>query len=393
MKIIYSATNKRRNGSLDPGAITSFYIQALSFMKIIEYSWIPISEKFYNKYLIARKKLELKFQSITKYIKNTIYESNNINTKKKKFKNISNWFSDYYTVEYKIRQIKNKKFLFNYLWQNLWSLASFFTSSFGKLRSAWLYFKNTRTNYFSTFYYSGALYKFIKPGNLGYLNENSTGYRLKPDSEEKEEKALPYKLHPYVSYAHSPYNHVHATCSSGTIGFKKKHRRSKDALYKMKDYFNIFFTYYFSLYKIDFLFFRFNGIFKLFKALKNKMFDQFRVNFYNLRKLFFKSRKLKKALDLYDDNRDEYPKLIGNLIAMISAKVPAKTLVPDKETEEYLKKSMEKSDVQFNAKRAKLSKLNFKILHYISKFPKFIYVLDTTAYPFNGCRRVRHYKK
>lgn len=235
------------------------------------------------------------------------------------------------------------------------------------------------------------MYKFKAPNNLELLNKFYNPNKINLVTKESDD--FPYKLHPYVSYAHSPYSYINATCSSGTLGYKKKNRRSPEVLNTMKNYFNIFFIYYFALHKIDFLFFKLNGIFKIFKSLKHQMFTQFKTNFYKLKKIYIESRKLKKVIDVYDENRDIYPKLIGNLVAMASAKKPMKELIPDKKTQEYLEKSMSESDNEFNIRKARLSKLNFKILHYISKYPKFIYIMDTTTYPFNGCRRVRHYKK
>jgi hypothetical protein len=83
------------------------------------------------------------------------------------------------------------------------------------------------------------------------LTDLNIKYKVKIIPKEMDE--LPYKLHPSVIQAFSPYGYVATTASSGTLGLKKKARRSKDAIKNMKEYFDIFYNYYFSFYKIDFL--------------------------------------------------------------------------------------------------------------------------------------------
>ena len=347
------------------------------------YKKIVLSKQEIKIYLKITKDLMLEHQEKIKLII--------LSDLKTKFINKVSWFLNYYVVPYKIKANKLTFFNFNYMWSNIWSNASFFFSSFSKLRYAWLYLKNTRSNYFGTFYYTGTSHKFKEPENLSELNEkhNPSHTKIIPKKKHK----LPYKVHPYVSYSASPYCYVAATCSSGTLGFEKKTRRSKDVFKNMKDYFSVFFVYYFSFYKIDFLFFRLNGLYRIFKFFKKQIFKQFKDNFYNLKKIYKKSLALKKSIVIYQNNRDAYPNLLTNLIALMGGHDISKPIPVDLETKAYLSKSMSTSDVKFDIKQSRLRRMVIKILYYVSKFPKFIYIIDTTTYPFNGCRRVRHYKK
>lgn len=254
-----------------------------------------------------------------------------------------------------------------------------------------MFLKTKRSNYFGSFYYTGATHKFKVPDNLSELNSDHNPHFVK--IAPKKNQKIPYKLHPYVRYSTSPYCYVAATCSSGILGFRKKNKRSKDVFNTIKNYFSVFFSYYFSFYKIDFLFFRLNGVYKIFKFFKKQFFKQFKDNFYNLKKLYKKSLTLKKTIQIYDSNRDAYPSLLTNLVALMGGHDITKPIPEDLETKEYLSKSMSESDTKFNVKKSRLRRMLMKILYHLSKFPKFIYILDTTTYPFNGCRRVRHYKK
>jgi hypothetical protein len=109
--------------------------------------------------------------------------------------------------------------------------------------------------------------------------------------------------------------------------------------------------------------------------------------------LYKKSKYLKKEINTYDANIDAFPGLMRRLVALMGGQDISKPIIPDQETEEYLEKSMSSSDTKFNSKKSKLNRMVTKMLYFSSKFPKFIYIIDTTTYPFNGCRRVRHYKK
>lgn len=347
----------------------------------------------YKKIVNSKKELKVYLKTVKDLILEHKDKENDskFKTLKKKIVNKVNWFLDYYVTPYKVKVTKSLSFTFNYMWSNIWSAASFFFSSFSKLRYAWLYLKNTRSNYYGSFYYTGAIHKFKEPENLSELNsDHNPGFvKLAPNKKHR----LPYKLHPYVSYAASPYCYVAGTCSSGSLGFRKKARRSKDVFKNMKDYFSVFFVYYFSFYKIDFLFFRLNGLYRILKFFKKQIFKQFKDNFYNLKKVYKKSLVLKKTIEIYENNRDAYPSLLNNLVALMGGHDISKPIPEDLETKEYLAKSMSESDNKFNIKKSRLRRMIMKILYYTSKFPKFIYILDTTTYPFNGCRRVRHYKK
>lgn len=352
----------------------------------------PKIYKFYEKLVNAKKQLKVHLKNaknvFLEHKKNKFLKLKNLKTK---YINKATWFLDYYMIPYKIKTSKPSFFNFNYMWSTIWGAASFFFSSFSKLRYAWIFLKNTRSNFFGNFYYTGAIHKFKEPENLSELNSDHNPYFAKLAPKKKHR--IPYKLHPYVSYAASPYCYVAATCSSGSLGFRKKARRSKDVIKIMTDYFNVFFVYYFSFYKIDFLFFRLNGLYRMLKFFKKQIFKQFKDNFYNLKKIYKKSLSLKKTIEIYDYNRDAYPSLLTNLVALMGGHDISKPIPEDLETKEYLAKSMSESDSKFNIKKSRLRKMVMKILYYTSKFPKFIYIIDTTTYPFNGCRRVRHYKK
>lgn len=349
--------------------------------------------KFYKKIVNTKNELKFFLKTIVKLISEHQIKMSllKVKTSKKKMVNKSKWFLNYYTVPYQVKSNKLNFFNFNYMWSNIWSSASFFFSSFSKLRYAWIYFKNSRSNYFGSFYYTGAIHKFLEPDNVSELNENHNPYFAKIVPKRKH--TIPYKMHPYVSYAASPYCYVTTSCTSGSLGFQKKARRSKDVFKKMRDYFNVFFVYYFSFYKIDFLFFRLNGFYRILKFFKAQIFKQFKNNFFNLKKTYKKSLTLKKTIQIYEYNRDAYPSLLTNLVALMGGHDITKPYPEDKETTEYLAKSMSQSDTKFDIKKSKLRRMIMKILYYTSQFPKFIYIVDTTTYPFNGCRRVRHYKK
>ena len=364
---------------------------SILYIYIINFLNIEIEEPLYNNTILEN------YKKIKHFVTEKLYDikifQKKIKTKIKTKTKVAN----NYMVKYKVKPGKSDTFSFNYLWNNLWSNSNFFTTAFAKIRSAWIYIKNTRSNYFGTFYYTGAMLKFENQNNIDILNTFNNKNKKKVDLIKHD--AFPYELHPYVSYAYSPYSYVHDTCSAGTFGFKKKNRRSNEVLTHIKNFFNKFFMYYFELYKIDFLFFRLNGLFKLFKSLKQHMFSPLRKNLSLIRKTSLEIKKLKLEVYIYEVNKDAVPKLL-EVLASIPAEVGAKPIEdPLWEATKAIFKTIPKQqrkipeDKYYEKKKSKILKLKFKILQLIRKYPRFVYLMDSTSYPFNGCKRVRHYKK
>jgi hypothetical protein len=309
----------------------------VNILKLIarqQYSYIELLHK---KLESPNKAVKKKIDSISSLVGSyriRFYKYFRDGSLKKKFVNKSNSYLRCFFVPYRTESDTQIFFNFKYMWSALWSSTSFFFSSFSNIRYAWFCFKTTRSNYFGTFYYTGAYFKFREPDTLFKLTDLNIKYKVKIIPKEMDE--LPYKLHPSVIQAFSPYGYVATTASSGTLGLKKKARRSKDAIKNMKEYFDIFYNYYFSFYKIDFLFFRLSGIYRILKFFKNKLFRKFRKNFYSLKRLYKKSKYLKKEINTYDANIDAFPGLMRRLVALMGGQDISKPIIPDQETEEYL---------------------------------------------------------
>ena len=187
--------------------------------------------------------------------KTNLYSQFNLNGKKKINTNIETFFNNKISIfkqkinKKKIKQFKSKlmsilsgfikfyniktsrmkKFSFNYLWYNILSLQHFFFSSYSKINYSWLTLKNTRSNFFSTFFYTGNLTAPKYPTDIETtetLISNLKKYTInaipRVFKKEKEHFSAPYNLHPYIVQSKSPYSHVISTCSAGTLKFKKK---------------------------------------------------------------------------------------------------------------------------------------------------------------------------
>jgi len=153
-------------------------------------------------------------------------------------------------------------------------LHDFFFSSYSNINYSWLSFKTTRTNYFSTFFHTGNLSKPAYPTDLNLVRKLAmilVKYRIKtfPKVIKKSEDKtffLPFNLHPYVSQSKTPFSYVVTNCSAGKLKLKKKAKRSKSIPDSLLEYYSVYFSYFFSLQSVDFLFFKLQGFFRIFRV-------------------------------------------------------------------------------------------------------------------------------
>lgn len=315
-----------------------------------------------------------------------------LNINFKLYKNKSSNFFKYLIHFYKIKNTKLEKFNFKYLWYNLYAYSDFWISSYSNLKYAWLLLKSTRSNYFGTFYHTGTLTRFKNPDNISILNKYYNFYNVLIGDNVKFR--FPYKLHPYVRNSMSPFCYVWTTCSSGIFNFKKKSKRSKNILQMFKKYFFVYFTHYFQINKIDFLFFKINGFTNLIKFLKKELVFPAKNNFYNLKGLHKMSKKLKKQINAMEKTSKIYPKLLKTVINAFSQH---KKIIRDQKKDiiyldDPIDKIQNESIDEIQEKKNKLFRWTTRIMEYMSRYPKFFYLIDASSYSFNGCRRVRHYK-
>lgn len=236
------------------------------------------------------------------------------------------------------------------------------------------------------------LLKFKIPEDYHQLNEYVNPYKVKLIN--KDEFEFPYMMHPYVTKSKSPFCYVLATCSSGTLGNHKKAKRSKNVLDSIQTYFLVYSTYYFRTNSIDFFFLKINGFSKIFRFIKKKMMFQFKDAIFHFKKLYKKIQKLNKKIKTIKTTHSNFPKYMLSVIkALTDPRLTDKPItVTDEEMNSIMNQPKEIDNANFNEKQSKLVKFTSRMLYFLSKFPKFIYIMDNTNYPFNGCKRVRHYK-
>lgn len=368
------------------------------------------------------------FDSIFFFKKKTnLYSQFNLNGKKKINTNIETFFNNKISIfkqkinKKKIKQFKSKlmsilsgfikfyniktsrmkKFSFNYLWYNILSLQHFFFSSYSKINYSWLTLKNTRSNFFSTFFYTGNLTAPKYPTDIETtetLISNLKKYTInaipRVFKKEKEHFSAPYNLHPYIVQSKSPYSHVISTCSAGTLKFKKKAKRSRTVVSLLVQYYSVYFHYFFSLYSIDFFFLKLNGFFRNFKFWKKIISKNIRNYLHKLKYQYRVWKRYRKTI-VANKKHDEGFRALANTLIRLSKHSDNKLIPKDYITEEddlNLKRCFEMSDKFIVEQKNKQSKVASKIIFYASRYPKSIYWINSTSYPFNGCRRVRHYK-
>jgi hypothetical protein len=205
---------------------------------------------------------------------------------------------------------------------------------------------------------------------------------------------FPYKLNPFVKYGESPYMFVAFTFSLGMLGFEKRAKRSKKIYRAVCDLIDIYMKNYFYNNKIDFFFFKFNGNFKFIKYFKR--------NIKNVFKKVGKRMKYVAKNITWNIAKIKERELVAHKIEMDFRRANVlrsrilNTPVSHVKSPYLLKighKEKQRRDRLNSKNKAKISLSVVKLLYITRILPHFVYMIDRTSYPFNGCRRVRHYKK